>query len=153
MDYSQSYSYGYNETESVFAAFFTGANLAIMLICLVVMVIAYWKIFEKAGEAGWKSLIPIYNIYVMFKITWGNGWMFLLLIFPFVNVVVGLMQLYKLSKSFGHGAGFFFGLWLLSPIFILILAFGSSKYIGPNGIPQSGYRADADSADKYKDID
>ena len=37
------------------------ALLAIMVIILVFTIIANWKIFTKAGEAGWKSLIPIYS--------------------------------------------------------------------------------------------
>ena len=49
----------------------------------VISVIAYWKIFTKAGEAGWKAIIPILNTYVMFKIAYGNGWRFLLLLIPF----------------------------------------------------------------------
>lgn len=36
----------------------------------------------------------------------------------------------KLSKSFGHGAGFGIGLLLLAPIFILILGYGKSEYVG-----------------------
>lgn len=39
-----------------------------VLVCLVLFIIAYWRIFEKAGEAGWKSLIPIYNVYILWKI-------------------------------------------------------------------------------------
>lgn len=34
----------------------------------IAMVVAVWKIFEKAGEEGWKSLIPIYNNYILCKI-------------------------------------------------------------------------------------
>ena len=48
-----------------------------MMGCLVVyvlFVIALWKIFVKAGEAGWKSLIPLYNAYIMFKIVGMKGW-------------------------------------------------------------------------------
>ena len=38
----------------------------ILSIALCVALIAgYWKVFTKAGEAGWKSLIPIYNSYVL----------------------------------------------------------------------------------------
>ena len=29
----------------------------------ILQVIAYWKIFTKAGEEGWKSIIPIYNYF------------------------------------------------------------------------------------------
>lgn len=37
----------------------------VSLVICVALVVAYWKIFTKAGEAGWKSLIPIYNGYVL----------------------------------------------------------------------------------------
>lgn len=40
------------------------------LIFYIVLVIANWKIFTKAGEAGWKSIIPIYNGYILYKISW-----------------------------------------------------------------------------------
>ena len=35
----------------------------------IISIIAMWKIFTKAGEKGWKSLIPIYNVYILFKIS------------------------------------------------------------------------------------
>ena len=36
----------------------------ISLALLVLVIIAKWKVFEKAGQPGWKCLIPFYNIYV-----------------------------------------------------------------------------------------
>ncbi len=27
----------------------------------ILQVVAYWKIFEKAGEPGWKAIVPFYN--------------------------------------------------------------------------------------------
>ena len=50
-----------------------GVFTTMMIASLVVevfLIIAYWKMFTKAGEAGWKSIIPIYHAYVLFKITW-----------------------------------------------------------------------------------
>lgn len=40
----------------------------------VLTVIATWKIFKKAGEPGWKSLIPIYNFYILYKIVGMKTW-------------------------------------------------------------------------------
>ncbi len=40
-----------------------------------------------------------------------------------------------LARVYGHGIGFAIGLILLSPLFILILAFGSSRYVGPAAKP------------------
>ena len=35
----------------------------IIYIAIIVAVIAgWWMLFTKAGEAGWKSIIPIWNI-------------------------------------------------------------------------------------------
>ena len=38
----------------------------------VLTVIARWKIFTKAGEAGWKSIVPIYNEFIEWKLSWTN---------------------------------------------------------------------------------
>ena len=67
---------------------------------------------------------------MLYKIAFGNGWYFLTLVIPIVNLVFGIMLYFKLAKAFGHGAGFGFGLLFLNPIFILILAFDSSEYVG-----------------------
>ena len=93
--------------------------------------VAMLKLFVKAGRAGWKCLIPFYNTYCLYDIAWGNGWLFLLMFVPCVNVVVGIMMLFKLAKAFGQGTGFGFGLLFLNTIFILILGFGSAEYVGP----------------------
>ena len=47
-----------------------------------------------------------------------------------VAFVISVLSYYHLSKSFGYGVGFTVGLVFLSPIFYLILAFGSGKYQG-----------------------
>ncbi len=129
------YAYNYASTPSAetagLIALFSGVYLLIWLVLTVVFIIAYWKIYTKAGEPGWGSLVPIYSTYLMFKIAWGNGWLFLLLLVPIVNIVVALVAVYKLCAAFGYGVGFFLGMLFLSPIFVLILAFGSAEYQGP----------------------
>lgn len=104
------------------------------LLLAAVGIVAMWRVFEKAGEPGWASLIPFYNTYVLFKITWGNGWKFLLLLIPLANIVFAIMTMVKLARSFGKGGGFAAGLIFLSPIFMLILAFGEAQYVGPGGV-------------------
>ncbi len=100
----------------------------------VLGVIAMWKIFEKAGEPGWAAIIPFYNLYVLFKITWGNGWKFLFLLIPIANFVFAIITMVKLAKAFGKSGGFAVGLVFLSIIFYCILAFDQSIYLG---VPQS----------------
>ncbi len=108
--------------------------LGFMTVIYVLLIIAMWKIFTKAGKPGWASIVPIYNVIVMFQIIGLNPWLLLLYLIPVVNFVVAIvfsiMQASRLSKAFGKGTGFAFGLFFLNPIFLLILGFGDSKYIG-----------------------
>ena len=42
-----------------------------------------------------------------------------------------VVALYKLACAYGHGIGFTIGLFFLNPLFMLILGFGDSEYMGP----------------------
>ncbi len=104
----------------------------IISVALTVLgIIAMWNIFTKAGEAGWKSLIPILNTYTMFKIVYGNGWKFLLLLVPILGEILAIVYLVRLGQAFGKGVGFILGLIFLAPIFIILLGFGKDQYQGP----------------------
>lgn len=96
----------------------------------VAMFAGLWKLLVKAGKPGWAAIVPFYNLYGMFDITFGKGWMFLLLFVPVVGLVFAVMLWFKLAKAFGKGIGFGFGLLFLSPIFICILGFGNAEYVG-----------------------
>ena len=39
----------------------------------VISIVSLWKVFTKAGEGGWKILIPIYNGYIQYKIAGCRG--------------------------------------------------------------------------------
>ncbi len=137
---NQSYYYSSSaDVEAVAAA--VGGVLAvysiIILAIAIVQLIGMWKVFTKAGEAGWKCLIPIYNIVILFKISGISPWLvlcYLLTIIPFVGWIVMLgLQIYlaiNLSKAFGMGSGFAVGLFFLAPIFTCILGFGKAEYQG-----------------------
>lgn len=105
-----------------------GAIWGIGLVLTIISIVSMWMIFTKAGLAGWKSIIPIYNTYCLFKITWGNGWIFLSLIVPVLDLVMWIITMYRLSKAFNKGMGFCLGLIILPIIFYPILAFDHSKY-------------------------
>lgn len=129
-----SYNYSTSGANSAAAGAAAGIGIAyyiIMIAICVLEIIATWKIFTKAGEAGWKSIIPIYNIIVLFKIVGMNPWMILLLLVPIANIVVPILFNIKLAKAFGKGGGFAAGLIFLNTIFTLILGFGSAEYVGP----------------------
>lgn len=118
-------------------AFIGGLIFTIVyLAILVVYLAAGWIIFQKAGKPGWAIIIPFFNTYVLLKICGRPGWWLILFFIPFVNVVIDIIVLVDLARSFGRGVGFAIGLILLAPIFVLILAFGGSRYVGPAGAPQ-----------------
>jgi hypothetical protein len=101
------------------------------LLVAVLMIAALWRIFTKAGQPGWASLIPIYNIYILCKIVGRPGWWVILMLIPFVNFIIAIILCIDLAKSFGNGVGFGLGLAFLGIIFFPILGFGSSQYVGP----------------------
>jgi hypothetical protein len=112
-------------------------TVIIIYVAIIVLVIAsWWKIFTKAQKPGWAILIPIYNIIVMLEIIGKPWWWLLLMLIPFVNLVFVIWMVNLISKSYGHGVGFTFGLIFLSIVFVPILGFGESKYVGPAGKPK-----------------
>ncbi len=101
-----------------FALLFTGVEFYLMMVSFVLMllqIIAGWLIFKKAGIAGWKSIIPIYNDYNMFKIAWSAKFFWITLLFS---------ALYSLCGYLSNSADI-----LLSPVWswifiILCIVFG-----------------------------
>ena len=96
-------------------------------------------VFTKARQPGWAAIIPFYNYWVMLKVAGRSGWWLIFLFIPIVNIVIGIIVLSDIAKSFGKGVGFTVGLVLLSFIFFPILGFGSAQYRGPRGRAAVGY--------------
>ena len=113
-----------------------------------ILLAAFWKIFAKAGQPGWASIIPIYNVLVLLRIVGKPYWWLFLLIIPGVNIVSLIMLTHGLFKSFGKGAGFTFGLMVLSFVFYPILGFGGAPYLGPGGT-----ESDADKLGSLEDYE
>ena len=103
---------------------------SLIILGLVIGFIAsYWIIFTKAGESGWKCLIPIYNLIIMIRIAKKPIWWIILIFIPLINFGAMIMLNIGLCKSFGKGAGFAVGLTFFPFIFAPLLAFGSAEYI------------------------
>lgn len=125
-------SYNYYSDDSVWELLgfmFSTVWFMIMLVILAFTILISWKIFEKFGEPGWKSLIPIYNIYIMFKYTFGSGLWIIALMVPILNFIVAIMFAAKMAKVFGKSGLFAVGLFFLPFIFQAIIAFDDSRYM------------------------
>ena len=136
---------------------FMAFTILILIVCVVLPVIGNWKIFVKAGEPGWKALIPIYYSYILFKIAWNAAYFAIYTLLTVVAIgiiltapiigsglsmtlffilygclmVLRIIFCFKLAKAFDHGIFFAVALILLGPIFMIVQGFDSSEYEGP----------------------
>lgn len=122
-DYYDYYSYS---SPPAYNPVFTIISLVLCVFVLVCM----WIVFRKAGKPGWAAIVPFYNLYVLFDITWGSGMRFLLLLIPIYNIILSIQTQVRLAKAFGKSGGFAAGLIFLPYIFIPLLAFGKETYQG-----------------------
>lgn len=127
-----------------------GVLIIPLMIIWVIMVVAHWKIYEKAGKPGWAAIIPIYNVIVLLEIVGKPVWWIILFLIPCVNIVFLVWTINLLSKSFGQSEGFTVGLLLLGVVFYPVLAFGNYQYLGPSAKEAGGLRP-IDPSIGYKD--
>jgi hypothetical protein len=107
------------------------AGLCFSLFFVIALIAGMWQTFEKAGEAGWRAIIPIYNIWVMLEIIGRPGWWLILYFIPFASFFVWIIMMIDLAKSFDRGVGFAIGLMLFPVVFFPILGFSEMQYYGP----------------------
>lgn len=118
----------------------SGGAVALIAIVAIAVglfhIIGYWKTLSKGGEAGPMALLLLIGCLIpiaflpALKLVNRPAWWVVLLYIPIVNFVVLAIISIDLAKSYGKGTGFGIGLWLLPPIFYMILGFGSSTYRG-----------------------
>jgi signal peptidase I len=96
-----------------------------------------WGIFEKAGEKGWKILIPFYNLYIWLQIIKKPLWWYIFLLVPFINVFVILLMIVEVLKCFKKHGLLDQALGVLLPFFYLpYLAYSKKeKYFDPTKQP------------------
>jgi hypothetical protein len=109
--------------------------VVVLVAFLVLMIASMWTIFTKAGQPGWVAIIPISNAVVFMEIIGKPWWWILLWMIPSLNIIWVIWAWNLMVKSFGKEEGFTIGVIFLGFIFIPILAFGDSQYIGPSGKP------------------
>jgi len=106
-------------------------GLLFSLAFIALMIASLWKVFTKAGQPGWASIVPIYNFLVILQIIGKPWWWIIGMIIPFVNFVVFIMLAIELARVFGKGIGYAIGLILLPFVFYPMLAFGDATYRRP----------------------
>ena len=128
--------------------------LPLLIMGLMVLYLVAWcKMFKKAGLPWERVFVPCYGGYWMYKIA-DCAWMFwvqlamgfvpaMLLsavgesstiagvlgsVILLLGLVMAIIYCARLAKAYGKGGGFAVGLFFLHPIFIMILGYGSAEY-------------------------
>lgn len=108
-------------------------EILIILIVVILPLAGIWRLFEKANKPGWAAIIPIYNGIVFMQVIGKPWWWILLWCLPYINFIWIIWSLNLLVKSFGKNEGYTVGVVLFGIVFIPMLGFGSSEYVGPAG--------------------
>lgn len=132
--------------------------LILTFLYYVLLTVAQWKLFTKAGEKGWKALIPFYSMFVSHHlIGMRHIWFILDIIFWVIEVILELIdgtpmwlertffavaiiftimsEIFHISKlcyCYTKSELFGIGMFVCPPLFSLILAFDpKSEYHPP----------------------
>ena len=101
----------------------------LLILAIVVLIIAsFWIVFTKAGQPGWASIVPIYNLVVLLKIANKPVWWIVLMLIPLVNFIISIVVAIAVAKNFGKTTVFGLGLVFLPFICYPILAWGDAEY-------------------------
>ena len=115
--------------------------MAFIIVCILLLIpfhVGLWKLFEKAGRKGWESIVPVYDLYVIQKITGKPAYWVIAALFPGIGLIVLYAMMINLYKSFGktstkdHTLGVFL-------FFYFVPKWGfdpNVKYIAPQDQPQ-----------------
>jgi hypothetical protein len=85
--------------------------------------------FRKAGQPGWKALVPVYNVFTLVvPVARLSPLWFALLLIPGVNLIAALLVNVEVARRFGRSETFGLGLAVFGFVFYPMLGFGPAKY-------------------------
>lgn len=133
--------------------------IIIYLVIAILKLIGTWKMLTKAGESGWKSLIPFYNQWTLCKVAGISPyWVLEIIVVSMINSVLNgilgsnvisvilslivyantiyflVILSISLAKSFGKDTGFGVATVFFSFITYPMMGMGSATYAGPTPI-------------------
>jgi len=106
-----------------------------LLIFVLPSCIGAWLVFVKAGRPGWASIIPIYNEFLLLRITGLPLWWIVFCFIPYANFIPAVMVPFRLARTFGRDWFFGLGILLFPFIFLPVLGFGPAVYRDPLAPP------------------
>ncbi len=122
--------------------------LIFFIIGYILLSISLFFLFPKAGETGWKGLVPGLNFVVWCKLVGRKPWHAAWLLFPIVNIFIYAGLCIDLVRSFRH-----YTFWesilavIGAPFFFFYLAFSQKEiYDGPTLIKEREFRQELQEA-------
>lgn len=91
---------------SLAAALFANLGHWLLTWWVVLLYVSAWRIFKRAGRAGWASLVPFYSTLVFLDVAGWPRWFFLLLLVPGLNLVLLCLMCADVARRFGRSALF-----------------------------------------------
>ncbi len=104
----------------------------IFLLLVLASFLGLSKLFEKAGEKGWKGWIPVYNFYVLSKVLGKPWWWCLIMIVPGVNIIMYGVYGFNVARAYNRpgNSDLLFGA-ILPYIFFLKVGYDkNAKFVG-----------------------
>ena len=107
--------------------------LIFLIVSYILLSISLYKVFEKAGEDGWKGLVPGLNFVVWCKLIGRPSWWAALLLIPIVNIFIFVGMAVDMVRSFGKlSLGWSALAVVYAPLAFFLLGFNKEdKYAGP----------------------
>ena len=98
----------------------------------VLMIVALWRIYEKAGEHGWAALIPFYKDYVLYKVSGKKNmfWAYLVcsvlawiagIAFFVIIIVLAFSAMTPYQNNLSDDEYAMYGLAILATLFVLLV--------------------------------
>ena len=93
------YPYYYELEEILNSGLDTVSDFSFMSLVLIVFkIVVSYLVLEKAGERGWKGIIPIYSDYLEYKLYWNKGIFWINLFMPVIILVLGIIGVTNLDN-------------------------------------------------------
>lgn len=108
---------------SVYDAADNTLTLFFVVIIWFLHAIAFWRIFSKSGETGWKSLIPVYSNYILFKIAGKQS------LFPTVLILAAASAFLNIISNFFKDDDSRFIVLIIWGIIIILCVILSKIYV------------------------
>ena len=102
-------------------------ELIIYILFIGLTLAGMWATYKKAGEPGWKAIVPIYNMIILANIVKKPWWWAVLMLIPYLGVIWSIWATNLLAKKFNKGELYTLGLLVFPFIFYPILGFGNNE--------------------------